>query len=91
MGRGVFAPAYALEFTPGGHALLVVINRAEPYPSTSDRDTIFTWPLAGSGALGCLVTFYRNVSDVQPTLAPGDRIVADGSMLNGGVHLWALP
>jgi WD40 domain-containing protein len=83
--------AYALEFTPDGHALMVVINRPEPYPSTSDRDTVFTWPVASSGALGHLTTFFRDVSDVQPTLAPGDRIVADGSMLNGGVHLWTLP
>jgi len=83
--------SYALEFTPDGHALTVMINRPEPYPSTSDRDTVFTWQVASSGALSDLTTFFRNVSDVQPTLAPGDRIVADGSMLNGGVHLWTLP
>jgi hypothetical protein len=70
---------------------MVVINRSEPYPSTSDRDTVFTWQVASSGALSDLTTFFRNVSDVQPTLAPGDRIVADGSMLDGGVHLWTLP
>jgi hypothetical protein len=50
----------------------VVINRAEPYPSTTDRDTVFTWQVATSGALSDLTTFYRDVSDCQPTLAPGD-------------------
>jgi hypothetical protein len=47
--------------------------------------------VAGSGALSGLSAFFRNVSDVQPTLAPGDRIVAGGSMLGGGVHLWTMP
>jgi hypothetical protein len=68
-----------------------VINRAEPYPSTTDRDTVLTWQAATSGALSDLTTFYRDVSDCQPTLAPGDRVVADGSELGGEVRLWATP
>jgi WD40 repeat protein len=90
-GTGCADAAYALAFTPDGRALTVVINRAEPYPSTADRDTIFTWQVATSGILSHLTTFYRNVSDCQPTLTPGGRVVADGSELGGEVHLWALP
>lgn len=83
--------AAAAAFTRDGHALTVVIGRPEAYPSTAARDTVFTWPVAGSGALGGLSTIFRNVTDVQPTLAPGGRIVADGSPVGGQVHLWALP
>jgi WD40 repeat protein len=90
-GTGCAVAAYALAFTPDGHALTVVINRAEPYPSTTDRDTVFTWQVAISGALSDLTTFYRDVSDGQPTLPPGDRVVADGSEVGGDVHLWATP
>jgi hypothetical protein len=68
-----------------------VIDRSEPYPSTTDRDTVFTWQVASSGALSGLTAIVRNVSDSQPTLAPGDRVVADGSELGGNVHLWTLP
>jgi hypothetical protein len=68
-----------------------VIDRPEPFPSRADRDTIFTWPVAGSGALGDVSTAFRNVSDAQPTLAPGGRIVADGAIAGGRVRLWTLP
>lgn len=88
---GCATAAYAIGFTPDGHALTVVIDRVEAYPSTTDRDTVFTWQVASSGALSDLTTIFRNVSDSQPTLAPGDRIVADGSELGGKVHLWTLP
>lgn len=88
---GCATVAYAIGFTPNGHALTVVIDRSEAFPSTTDRDTIFTWQVGSSGALSDLTTFFRNVSDSQPTLAPGDRIVADGSELGGKVHLWTLP
>ncbi len=88
---GCATAAYAIGFTPDGHALTVVIDRSEAYPSTTDRDTVFTWQVASSGVLADLTTIYRNVSDSQPTLAPGDRIVADGSELGGKVHLWTLP
>jgi WD40 repeat protein len=88
---GCATAAYAIGFTPDGHALTVVIDRSEAFPSTTDRDTVFTWQIASSGALSDLTTIFRNVSDSQPTLAPGDRIVADGSELGGKVHLWTLP
>ena len=68
-----------------------MIDRTEAFPSTADRDTVYTWQVASSGALSDLTTVYRNVSDSQPTLAPGDRLVADGSELGGKVHLWTLP
>jgi hypothetical protein len=45
----------------------------------------------GSSALSDLTTIFRNVSDAQPVLAPGGRIVADGSLTGGEVHLWTLP
>jgi WD40 repeat protein len=83
--------AYAAGFTPDGRALTVVIDRPETWPSTAARDTVFTWQVAGSGALSDLTTIFRNVSDAQPALAPGDRIVADGSITGGEIHLWTLP
>lgn len=88
---GCATAAYAIGFTPDGHSLTLVIDRSEAFPSTTDRDTVFTWQVASSGALSDLTTIFRNVSDSQPTLAPGDRIVADGSELGGKVHLWTLP
>ena len=88
---GCATAAYAIGFTPDGRALTVVIDRSEAFPSTTDRDTVFTWQATSSGALSDLTTIIRNVSDSQPTLAPGDRIVADGSELGGKVHLWTLP
>ena len=86
-----FAAAYAAGFTPDGHALTVVIDRPEAWPSTAARDTVFTWQVAGSGALSDLTTIFRDVNDAQPTLAPGGRIVADGSLTDGQVRLWTLP
>jgi hypothetical protein len=47
--------------------------------------------VAGPGALSDLTTIFRNVNDPQPALAPGGRIVADGSLTSGQVHLWTLP
>ena len=44
-----FAAAYAVGFTPDGHALTVVVDRPETYPSTAARDTVFTWQVAGWG------------------------------------------
>jgi hypothetical protein len=68
-----------------------VIDRSEAYLSTAARDTVFTWQVASSGALSGLATIFRDVADAQPTLAPGGRIVADGSPAGAQVHLWALP
>ena len=86
-----FAAAYAAGFTPDGRALTVVIDRPEAWPSPAARDTVFTWQVAGSGALSDLTTIFRDVNDAQPVLAPGGRIVADGSLTDGQVHLWTLP
>jgi hypothetical protein len=88
---GCATAAYAISFTPDGHALTLVIDRSEAFPSTTDRDTVFTWQVASTGALSDLTTIFRDVSDSQPTLAPGDRTVADGSELGGKVHLWTVP
>jgi WD40 repeat protein len=84
------AAAYAVGFSPDGRALTVVIAGPEAQPGTGARDTVFTWQVDGSGALSDLTTIFRNVTDAQPTLAPGDSIVADGSVTGGQVHLWAL-
>ena len=87
-----FAAAYAAAFTPDGRALTVVIDRPEAWPSPAARDTVFTWQVAGLGALSDLTTIFRNVNnDAQPVLVPGDRIVADGSLTDGQIHLWTLP
>jgi hypothetical protein len=83
--------AAAAAFTPDGHALTVVIDRPETFPSTAARDTVFTWQVASSGALSDLTTIFRDVSDAQPTLTAGGRIVADGSAVGGDVRLWTLP
>ena len=83
--------AYALDFTPDGHALTVVIDRPEPWPSPADRDTILTWHVTGTGRLSDLTRTFRNVNDAQPVLAPGDRMVADGAVDGERVHLWNLP
>ena len=72
--------AYAAAFTADGHALTVVIARPETSPSTATRDTVFTWQVTGPGALSGLTTIFRDVSDAQPILAAGGRIVADGSV-----------
>jgi WD40 repeat protein len=86
-----FAAAYAAGFTADGHALRVVIDRPEASPSPAARDTVFTWQVTGSGDLSDLTTIFRDVNDAQPALAPGARIVADGSLTGGQVHLWTLP
>ena len=88
-GCGVTAD-YAVGFTPDGRALTVVIDRPGTWSSVAAaaRDTVFTWQVAGSGALSDLTTNFRNVSAAQPTLAPGGRVVADGSAIGGEVYLW---
>jgi len=68
-----------------------VIDRPETWPSTAARDTVFTWQMAGPGTLSDLTTIFRDVSDAQPALAPDGRIVADGSVTGGEIHLWTLP
>jgi len=83
--------AYAAGFTPDGRALTVVVDRPEAWPSTAARDTVFTWQVTGSGDLSDVTTMFRDVNDAQPVLAPGGRILADGSLTGGEVHLWTLP
>jgi hypothetical protein len=69
-----------------------VVDRPRRIPARrAATRSVFTWQVANSGALCDPTTIFRNVSDAQPTLAPGDRIVADGSLTGGTVHLWTLP
>jgi len=65
-----------------------VVDRPEAWPSTAARDTVFTWQVTGSGDLSDLTIMFRDVNDAQPVLAPGGRILADGSLTGGEVHLW---
>ena len=90
-GECSFAAAYAMGFTADGQTLTVVIDRPEAWPSLAARDTVFAWQVTGSGDLTDHTTIFRDVNDAQPTLAPGARIVVDGSVTGGGVRLWALP
>jgi WD40 repeat protein len=83
--------AYAAGFTSDGRALTIVVDRPEAWPSTAARDTVYTWQVTGSGDLSDLTIMFRDVNDAQPVLAPGGRILADGSLKGGEVHLWALP
>jgi len=83
--------AYAAGFTSDGRALTIVVDRPEAWPSTAARDTVFTWQVTGSGDLSDVTTMFRDVNDAQPVLAPGGRILADGSLTGGEVHLWTLP
>jgi WD40 repeat protein len=85
------AAAAAAAFTPDGYALTVVTARSETYPGPPARDTVFTWRVPSSGDLSHLTTIFRDVSSAQPTLAPGARLVADGSPAGAQVHLWVLP
>jgi WD40 repeat protein len=84
--------SYAVAFTPDGRTLTVVVDRQEanviPTYSNVSRDTVFTWTVTSSGALGGLTTVTRDVKDLQPTLAPNGRTVADGSPNSNAVYLW---
>ncbi len=46
---------YAVAFTPDGHTLTVVVDREE-MSANSGRDTIFDWPVTGSGTLSAVAT-----------------------------------
>src|SRR5690348_4227097 len=52
----------------------VVVDREE-MSANSGRDTIFDWPVTGSGTLGAGTVAARDVADFQPVIAPGDRTV----------------
>jgi WD40 repeat protein len=86
-------PSYAMAFAADGLTLTVVVDRAETDPSQHNaaRDTVFTWTVTSSGALGGLTIAARNVVDNQPTLAPDGQTVADGSPTSAAVYLWKPP
>jgi len=87
--------SYPVAFTPDGRTLTVVVDRQEanviPTYSNVSRDTVFTWNVTSSGALSALTTVTRDVKDLQPTLAPNGRTVADGSPNSNAVYLWTPP
>jgi WD40 repeat protein len=87
----ICSPAsYAVAFAPDGRTLTVVVDRAENDPALDNaaRDTVLTWTVTGSGALGALAAAARNVKDSQPALAPDGHTVVDGSPASGAVSLW---
>ena len=77
-------------FTSGGHTLTVVVDREEMSASTG-RDTIFDWPVTGSGTLGTVTAAARDVADFQPVIAPGDRTVLGSPPGSHAWHAWPLP
>jgi WD40 repeat protein len=79
----------AVAFSPDGHTLTVIVNRTE-MSANSGRDTIFDWPVAGSGTLGTATVTARDAADSQPFIAPSDRIVL-GSPSNYHWRTWPLP
>jgi WD40 repeat protein len=81
---------YAVAFGPGGRTLTVVVDREE-MSANSGRDTIFDWPVTGSGALGPVMTTARDVADFQPFIAPGDRTVLGGPGSSHAWRAWPLP
>ena len=87
---GCTLASYAVAFSPGGHTLTVVVDRAE-MSASSGRDTIFDWHVTGSGTLGTVTAAARDVADSQPFIAPGDRTVLGGPSDTGAWHAWPLP
>jgi WD40 repeat protein len=87
--------SYAVAFTPDGRTLTVVVDRQEADViagcSNVSRDTVFTWNVTSSGTVSGLTTAVRDVKDLQPTLAPNGRTVADGSPNSNAVYLWTPP
>ena len=47
--------------------------------------------MTSSGTVSGVTTVTRDVKDLQPTLAPDGRTVADGSPNSNAVHLWMPP
>ena len=79
----------AVAFPPDGHTLTVIVNRTE-MSANSGRDTIFDWPVTGSGTLGTATVTARDAADSQPFIAPSDRTVL-GSPSNYHWRTWPLP
>jgi WD40 repeat protein len=82
--------SYAVAFAPGGRILTVVVDRKE-MSANSGRDTIFDWPVTGSGTLGTVTAAARDVADLQPFIAPGDRNVLGGPGDSHAWRAWPLP
>jgi WD40 repeat protein len=82
--------SYAVAFTPDGHGLTAVVDREE-MSANSGRDTIFDWPVTGSGTLGAVTVAARDVADFQPVIAPDDRIVLGSPPGSHAWHAWPLP
>ena len=59
--------------------------------SNVSRDTVFTWNVTSSGTVSGATTVTRDVKDLQPTLAPNGRTVADGSPNSNAVYLRTPP
>ena len=79
----------AVAFSPDGHTLTVIVNRTE-MSASSGRDTIFDWPVTGSGTLGTATVTARDAADSQPFIAPSDRTVL-GSPSKYHWRTWPLP
>ena len=82
--------SYAVAFTPDGHSLTAVVDREE-MSANSGRDTIFDWPVTGSGTLGAVTVAARDVADFQPVIAPDDRTVVGSPPGSHAWHAWPLP
>ena len=59
--------------------------------ASSGRDTIFDWPVTGSGALGAATATASDAANSQPFIAPGDRTVLNGPGGSHAWHTWPLP
>jgi hypothetical protein len=86
---GCILASYAEAFAFGGHTLTVVVDREE-MSANSGRDTVFDWPVTGSGILGAAAVSMRDVADSQPFIAPSDRTVLGGSPVSHAWRAWAL-
>lgn len=88
--------SYAVTFTPDGRTLTVVVARQEGNVTgaaftINTRDTVFMWDVTSSGMVSDLTTVTHDGDDIQPTLAPDGRTVADGSYTSNAVSLWTAP
>ena len=81
---------YAVAFSADEHTLTVVVARGE-MSANSGRDTIFDWPVTGSGTLGAGTATAREVANSQPFIAPGDRTLLGGPGSSHAWYAWPLP
>jgi hypothetical protein len=87
---GCTLASYAVAFTPGGRTLTVVVNRAEMSGNTG-RDTVFDWPVTGSGTLGTVTVAARDAADSQPFIAPSGHTVLGSPGDSQAWRTWPLP